>query len=78
MGNGGRGCFGLASLGSVDIRLCGGIFGQNPRLPRQKCQQVSDLAAFFFLHTRIFPQKTAAQAEYQQTLVLRIVKIIAV
>ena len=55
------------SLGSVDIRSCGGVFGKNPRLPRQKCPQVSNLAALFSLHTRIFPQKTASQAECQQT-----------
>ncbi|HFC8537879.1 TPA: hypothetical protein ACFP4Y_002276, partial [Neisseria bacilliformis] len=61
MGNGGRGCFGLASLGSVDIQLCGGIFGQNPRLPRQKCSQdVQSCCAFFLAGTNFFSKNRLA------------------
>ncbi|MFP5074187.1 hypothetical protein ACLD9W_04880 [Neisseria sp. WLZKY-1] len=52
-------------LRAVDNQPCGGVFGKNPRLPRQKCSQDVHLAVLFSLQTRIFPQKTASQAEYQ-------------
>ncbi|EGF11734.1 hypothetical protein HMPREF9123_0543 [Neisseria bacilliformis ATCC BAA-1200] len=34
----------------------------------KNAHKVSNLAVLFSLHTRIFPQKTASQAECQQTL----------
>ena len=45
------------TLGSVDNQLCGGIFGKNPRLLRQKCSQDVQFCCAFFLAGTNFSSK---------------------
>ncbi|EGF11482.1 hypothetical protein HMPREF9123_0824 [Neisseria bacilliformis ATCC BAA-1200] len=46
-------------MGVLTISLTAVFLAKNTRLPRQKCPQVSKLAALFPLHSGIFTQKTA-------------------
>ncbi|EGF10878.1 hypothetical protein HMPREF9123_1349 [Neisseria bacilliformis ATCC BAA-1200] len=52
----------------LTISLAAVFLAKNPRLPRQKCPQVSNLAALFSLHSGIFYSKNRSQAECQHTL----------
>ena len=47
----------LIALGRVDNQPCGGIFGKNPRLPRQKCSQDVQSCCAFFLAGANFSSK---------------------
>jgi len=50
------------------ISLAAVFLAKNTRLPRQKCPQVSNLAALFSLHSGIFYSKNRSQADCQHTL----------